>query len=103
MEEATRSRGADEAFVTAQLRELEEGLDRHEGPLPDWDSFHVDRQGNAWLGRYPLLAQPPGAWRVLARDGTFEGWVDLPEVAYILDITDDRLLAVRLDELDPPW
>jgi len=78
------------------------GLNRHEGPLPYWDSFHVDRMGNVWLSQYTLPGQPPGKWRVLSRDGTFNGWVDLPEVIAILDITDDRILAVSLDELDVP-
>lgn len=99
-EEAYRSRGAEESFVAAQLDQLEEGLDRHEGPLPYWHSFHVDRLGNVWLGRYTLPGEPPGGWRVFTRNGTFSGWVDLPEVIAILDITDDRILAVRRDELD---
>lgn len=102
IEEAYRSRGAEESFVAAQLDELEEGLDRHEGPLPYWDSVHVDRRGNVWLSRYTLPGEPPGRWRVFTRDGTFVGWVDLPEVIAILDITDDRILAVRRDELDVP-
>jgi len=101
-EEAYRSRGAEESFVAAQLTELEKGLNRHEGPLPYWDLFHVDRMGNVWLSQYTLPGQPPGKWRVLSRDGTFNGWVDLPEVIAILDITDDRILAVSLDELDVP-
>lgn len=102
LEEAYRSRGAGESFMVARLDELEEGLDRHEGPLPYWDSFHVDRLGNVWLGRYTLPGEPPGGWRVFTRNGMFIGWVDLPEVIAILDITDDRILAVRWDELDVP-
>lgn len=99
-EEAYRAQGAQEAFVTAQLAELEAGFDRHEGPLPYWRQFFVDRAGNVWLGRYPRLGQNPEAWRVLARDGAIEGWVSLPGVLTILDITDDRILAVRRNELD---
>lgn len=101
-EEVYRSRGAEESFVAAQLEELKEGLDRHDGPLPYWDRFHVDRLGNVWVSQYTLPGQRPGGWRVFARDGTFIGWVDLPEVIAILDITDDRVLAVRQDELDVP-
>lgn len=101
-EEAYRSRGAEGPAVAARLAELEEGLDRHEGPLPYWTSFHVDRLGNAWLSEYTLPGQPPGRWRVLTRDGRFIGWVDLAGVVAILDITDDRILAVRHDELDVP-
>jgi hypothetical protein len=101
-EEAYRARGAEDASVAAQLADLEEWLDRHEGPLPYWDSFHVDRRGNAWLSEYPQPRQPPGRWRVITRDGTFAGWVDLPGVIAILDITDDRILAVRENELDVP-
>jgi hypothetical protein len=99
-EEAIRSRNADEKFVAARLAEFEEGLDRHEGPLPYWDSFLVDRQGNAWLREYSLPGEPSARWRVITRDGTFVGWIDVPNVASILDITSDRVLAVRLDEFD---
>jgi hypothetical protein len=102
LEDAYRSRGAEESYVAAQLAELEEALDRHEGPLPYWDSFHVDRLGNAWLSEYALPGQPPRLWRVFARDGSSIGWVTLPEVVAILDITYDRVLAVRWDELDVP-
>jgi hypothetical protein len=101
-EESFRARGVEETFLAAQLAQLEEGLDRHEGPLPYWDAFHVDRQGNAWLREYALPAEPSARWRVITRDGTFVGWIDLPDVISILDITDDRILAVRLDELDVP-
>ncbi len=100
--DAYASRGADEAFVTAQLAELEEGLDRHEGPLPYWDSFFVDRGGNVWLREYGLPTEPSERWRVLTREGTFVGWVEVPEAVAVLDVTDDRILAVRLDELDVP-
>jgi hypothetical protein len=102
VEEAFRSSGREDSFVEAQLAELEELLDRHEEPLPYWESFHVDRLGNAWLSRYTFPVGPPERWRVLTRDGTFVGWVDLPDVVAILDITADRILAVRHDELDVP-
>ena len=101
-EEAFRSSGAEETFVAARLAEVEEGLDRHDGPLPYWDSFYVDRFGNAWLSEYTLPGQPSDRWRVITRDGTFVGWIELPDVVSILDITDDRILAVRTDELDVP-
>jgi hypothetical protein len=101
-EDAFRSSGTDEAVVNARLAELEEGLDLHDAPLPYWDQFYVDRQGNAWLGEYALPGEPPVRWRVLTRDGALVGWIDLPDVAYILDIADDRILAVRLNELDVP-
>ncbi len=102
LEEALRSPGSDDSFVAARLLELEEGLDRYEGPLPYWDSFHVDRLGNAWLREYTPPGQPAGRWRVVRRDGTLIGWVDLSQVVAILDITDNRILAVRLDDLDVP-
>lgn len=102
LEDAFRSQGADESFVQARLGELEDGLDRHEGPLPYWDSFHVDRQGNAWMRQYALPEEPSERWRVITREGVFMGWVDLPEVIAVLDITEDRVLAVRLDALDVP-
>lgn len=102
MEEAYRSRGAEESVVAARLEELETELDRHEGPLPYWDSFHVDRLGKVWLSDYPQPGQPPDRWRILTRKGSFLGWIDLPGVVAILDITDDRILAVRHDELDVP-
>lgn len=102
VEEVLRSRGSGEAFVAARLETLEKGLERHEGPLPFWESFHVDRLGNVWLSEYPQPGRAPARWRVLARDGTLVGWIDLPDVAAILDITDDRILAVRRDEMDVP-
>jgi hypothetical protein len=101
-EKAYASSDAEPAWVAARLAELEEGFDRHEGPLPYWDAFHVDRQGNAWLREFAPLGRPSGRWRVVARDGTFMGWVDVPDVVAILDITDDRVLAVRLDDFDVP-
>jgi len=101
-EEAYRSRGADEAVLSSQLAELEEGLDRHEGPLPYWADLQVDRAGNVWLSRYTPPGQVPEEWRVLGRDGAYMGWLSLPGVISILDISDDRILAVRLDELDVP-
>jgi hypothetical protein len=58
--------------------------------------------GNAWLSEYSLPGQPSDRWRVITRDGTFVGWIALPDVVSILDITDDRILAVRSDELDVP-
>lgn len=101
-EDAYRSSGSAEAFVTAQLATLEEGLNRHEGPLPYWDRFRVDRVGNVWLSDYTLPGQPSDRWRVVARDGTVRGWVDLRGVTAILDITYDRILGVRRDDLDVP-
>lgn len=102
LEERLQSGGAAQSVVAARLEELEKELDRHEGPLPYWNSFHVDRLGNVWLSEYPPPDQAPGRWRVFARDGTFVGWIDLPGVVAILDITDDRILAVRHDEMDVP-
>ena len=101
-EESYRSQGAPEEFVTAQLADLDEGLDLYEGPLPYWDVLHVDREGNVWLREYSLLTQPSERWRVLTRDGLLIGWVDLPDVVDVLDITADRVLAVRVNELDVP-
>ncbi len=101
-EELFRSSRADETFVAARLAEVVEGLDRHDGPLPYWQSFHVDRLGNAWLSEYSLPGQPSDRWRVITRDGTFVGWIELPGIVSILDITDDRVLAVRTDDLDVP-
>lgn len=101
-EESYLSRGADEAFVAARLADLEADLNRHEGPLPYWRSFHVDQQGNAWLSEYTVAGEPSTKWRVVARDGAMIGWIYLPKVMAILDITDDRVLAVQYDELDVP-
>ena len=101
-EEAYASGGANEAFIAAQLARLEEGLDRHDGPLPYWDELHVDRVGNVWLSRYSLPGTPPDRWRVVDREGVYRGWVELPGVVTVLDITEDRILAVRHNELDVP-
>jgi hypothetical protein len=102
MEEAYRSQGMDEGVVSARLADLEEGFDRHGAPLPYWDAFHVDGSGNVWLREYSVPGQPSTRWRVVARDGVFIGWVELPEVIAILDVTDDRILAVRFDDVDVP-
>lgn len=101
-EEAYSSMGAEESMVMARLADLEDDLDRYEGHLPYWEQIHVDRIGNAWLSAFPLTGQAPERWRVLAREGAFKGWVDLPGVLTILDITDNRILAVRRDEFDVP-
>jgi hypothetical protein len=95
---AWENRGPD--FVATELARLDEELDLHEGPLPYWERLHVDQLGNVWLSRYPVFAQPPERWRVVARDGHAEGWIDLPGVLVILDITDDRILAVVQNDLD---
>lgn len=101
-EESMRSAGLEAGVISARLAELEEGFDLHDGPLPYWDSFHVDRQGNAWLRQYSIPGEPSTRWHVIKRDGVLVGWIDLPDVVSILDITNDRILAVRLDELDAP-
>jgi hypothetical protein len=101
-EKSLRARGTNETVVAVRLAELERGFDRHDGPLPYWDEFHVDREGNAWLRQYSLADQPSARWRVITRDGTLLGWTELPGIVSILDITNDRILAVRLNELDVP-
>lgn len=103
LEQTFRSINDDDAFVNAQLSEVRELLDQHEGPIPYWDTFRVDRLGNVWLDTYTLQGQASRTeWRVVARDGAIVGWVDLPELAAVLDITEDRILGVRLDEMDVP-
>ena len=102
MEEALRAGGMDEARAARQLQELQEGFDRHDGPLPFWGAFHVDEVGNAWLQQYSRPMDRPTGWRVISREGDAGGWVDLPDVVQILDITDDHVLAVSFDESDVP-
>jgi hypothetical protein len=99
---AYESIGRDEAFIEAQLAEVERGIDRHEGPLPYWSRLYVDRRGDVWLARYGLAEDAPGQWRVLDRNGVYHGWVELPGIITILDSTEDRVLAVAQDDLDVP-
>lgn len=102
-DELYRSQGADEAVIADRLARLTDGLDIYEGDLPYWDAFYVDRGGNVWLREFPLIpVEPSSTWRVVSRDGVFVGRVELPEVVAILDVTEYRVLAVRLDELDVP-
>ena len=101
-EEVSRSRGIEEPVVADALVQLEEELDRYEGPVPYWSYLHVDRLGNAWVGEYTPFWRTPERWRVLTRDGILIGWVRTSGVVAILDITDDRILAVRHDEFDVP-
>lgn len=54
------------------------------------------------MGRYAMPLAPPEQWRVVTRDGVVAGWVELPGALVILDATDDRVLAVRLNELEVP-
>lgn len=89
-------------MISSRLADMEAGLERHQGPIPYWNDFHLDRMGNVWLSRYAPPGQVPEKWRVLARDGAYLGWVSLPGVISILDITDNRILAVRLNEFDVP-
>ena len=100
-EDAFRSRGADDATVRSRLARLDEGLDRYDGAVPFWQQFHVDRVGNVWLSAYVLSARPPERWRRVHVDGHVE-WIELPGVIDILDATEDRVLAVRLNEVDVP-
>lgn len=102
LEESYRTRGAEEGVISARIIELEEELDRHQAGLPYWDEFHVDRQGNAWLREYSPPGDPSPRWRVVGYDGRLVGWIEVPDVVSILDITEDRILGVRFDELDVP-
>jgi hypothetical protein len=89
-------------FAATQLARMDEDLDRYEGLLPYWDNLVVDINGNVWLSEHVLPLRPLAEWRVFARDGSAVGWVALPGVRAILDITDDRILAVLTDDLDVP-
>jgi hypothetical protein len=96
-------RGVDEARATAQLERLDDGLDRYDGPMPYWNSLLVDRAGNVWLNEYPqTLVKASERWRVVTRAGTYLAWIELPGVIAVLDVTEDRVLAVRLDEWEVP-
>jgi hypothetical protein len=101
-EDMIRERGGDDDALATQLRALEEGFERHGGPLPYWDAFFVDRRGDVWLGAYPVAVQAPGLWRIISRDGVFQAWVELPGVMAILDVTEDRILGWRQNEFDVP-
>jgi hypothetical protein len=101
-EEAYRSRNSEESFIAARLADLEEGLDRYEGPMPLWRFFLTDRLGNAWMSEFFMPAERAERWRVVKRDGTFEGWVEIPGISDVLDITGDRVLAVKLDDMEVP-
>ena len=97
MREAMGGR-AEGPAVARQFERLEEEFDRHDGPLPYWDAFVADRDGNVWLREYSVPGWPSRKWRIVSRRGPI-GWVELPDVAYVLDIAQDRILAVRQDEL----
>lgn len=101
-EEVWASTGQGEAYVARLRSQMDESLDRHDGPLPYWNALVVDREGTVWTRRYGPLVAPSNAWRVVTHDGVFGGWVELPGVAEVLDITDDRLLVVLRDEMDVP-
>ncbi len=101
-EEAWEATGQGEANVARLRAQLDESLDRHDGPLPYWYTLVGDREGNVWTRRYGPLVAPSSDWRVVTRDGIFGGWVELPGVAAVLDITDDRILVVLHDEMDVP-
>ena len=88
--------------AAARRTEMEERLDLHDGPLPWWGEFRVDGSGAVWMGRYAMPLAPPEQWRVVTREGVVAGWVELPGALVILDATEDRVLAVRLNELEVP-
>lgn len=100
LEDGLRARGVEEDRIEEGLAQQEEGFAQHEGPLPYWDEMRVDRQGNVWLQRHAPFPSNSSQWRVISRDGVDLGYVTIPDAVAVLDITDDRVLIARLDELD---
>ncbi len=94
--------GWDAPRTNRQLEELEDGLERFDLPLPYWDQLHVDRLGNVWLSRYPPPFTRSEAWQIVERNGRHAGEVVVPGSIRILDATEDRVLAVVMNELDVP-
>lgn len=98
-EEALRENGTDDENLRVRMSDFEEQLDRYEGPLPYWNEFHVDGAGAVWLQEFAPSWAPTHRWRVVTPAGEV-GWVELPGLVSVLDISEDRVLGVRMDALD---
>lgn len=71
-----------------------------EGPQPYCNRAYGDAVGNVWLSDYDITGIEAEAFVVVEADGLSAHRVELPSGIRVLDIADDRILAVETDELD---
>lgn len=68
------------------------------------DAF-LDDEGRIWAARFevrPFVTQFHRRWYLFSSDGEPTARLDLPEGVGLVDVDGDRVLTVRLDELDVP-
>ena len=68
------------------------------------DAF-LDDEGRIWAARFevrPFVTPFHRRWYVFSSDGEPTARLDLPEGIGLVDVDEDRVLTVRLDELDVP-
>lgn len=69
-------------------------------PVPFTGDVRGDAAGRIWV---PMFSPDPRRYqryRIFDRDGSWLGWTTLPDRTQILDIGEDRILAVQRDEFD---
>ena len=70
-------------------------------PVPFFGTPFADAEGNVWLPSYrPAYPEEGSPYTVISPDGEWLGQVETPPRFRILDVTENRLLAVLRDNLD---
>lgn len=92
-----RLEGREPAMVEERVADARRDF---EGPQPYFNRAYGDAAGNVWLSEYDITAIEAEAFVVVEADGLSAHRVELPSGIRVLDIVDDRILAVETDELD---
>ena len=70
-------------------------------PVPFFGTPFADADGNVWLPSYrPAYPEEGSPYTVISPEGEWLGQVETPPRFRILDVTENRLLAVLRDDLD---
>ena len=83
----------------ARIREQNEGLPLPSS-VPTIEALRIDPSGQVWLQKFRLTPDEPGAWTVLAPDGTWLGDVIMPDGLDVREIGRDYVVGIRRDELE---
>lgn len=70
--------------------------------LPVYLELLGDTEGNVWMGAWVLYPAPADHYRVIARDGSWIGRVEMPPGFRPLAIGRDRIVGYERDALDVP-
>lgn len=68
--------------------------------VPPFTYMLVDDEDRLWVSDFAWYGRTPREWTVFDAAGTVAARVHVPEQVRLLDVQSDRVLGVRLDELD---